>query len=1237
MGYSVNFVVLTATTTGSAQSIALSVGNLPAGLAASLSPATITSGSTSALTISASPTAPAGTYPLTVTATGTAATHTYQISVTVTAASTPTYLVTVQLSGVGQVTSQDGLLNCINTSCSAIYAVGSSISLSEVPGANYSFSNWGEACSGQGVCTFNVINNMLVTATFSPIPGTIESALTTTVVGSGTISSTDGLVNCSSSCVTVYPNTASVILSAVPNPGYAFSAWSGDCIGQGRCLLPLDHNKTVQATFSAVAGSTTMVVSPGTITTVAGNGTQGSGGDGGPASLATLNAPLGTAEDSQGNVYIADFDGDRIRVVNTQSDPITVAGVTIQPGNIATIAGDGNGKFSGDGGPATSAEIYGPTGLHFDSSGNLYFADADNNRVRVINLQASPIMVAGITIQPGTIMTVAGNGVYGYTGDGGPATSAGLTNPQDVLIDGSGNIYIAEFLRVRLVNALTGIISTFAGGGSQNCASELVPVGCPANQGLEPSPTALAMDSLGNLFLSDSGYQEIRMVYKAGTFTGLPSNPVSGYVYVVAGQGSGCGEQSDISGDGCPVNDAGQIVGLGLSVDSAGSLYFANLNDSRIHRVDRSSGLMTALAGNGTAGYLQDGVPATSTEISFNPFWYGNILSMDSVGNLYFSDANTNRVRQINLAGAPLALLSPAVGATGAGVTIMVENIGSFAMNQPMLSISGANQTEFSETDTCGSSIQSGSNCTITVVFTPGAPGTRYAELSVSSGNAGNSPQTIELTGNEVGAAGTLSLSATSIPFGTQSLPASSAVQAITITNTGTADLPAPVFSIGGANASEFSSANTCQAGVKVGASCSVAVTFAPVAQGAAAALLSITDNSASNSPLQVPLSGYAVQTTPTVLWTPSVSSLAYGTPLSSGVLDATASANGSTVPGTFSYAATIAGGSPQPITQTTVLAVGAYILTTTFSPTDTTDYTSATASIPFTINAGGPPVVLSLFPNFGTGLMQTFTMQYSDPDGTSDLSQALVVFNTSVNLGSACAVAYTPGTNKLHLYNDAGTAFLTAIAPNSSASVSNSQCTLSGLGSSISVAGNNLTVNIALAFTGSFVGQKNVYMRALGKTSNSGWVKEGTWTPSMVVSLSPASGVGETQTFTMVYSDPNGTKDLSEVLVLFNSSAQLKSGCAVAYTPGTNKLHLYNNAGTALSAGITPGSAGSVSNSQCTLVGTGSSFSKSGNNLTLNVVLNFTSAFVGSKMVYLDAVGTAQSSGWVLKGNWTP
>ena len=144
--------------------------------------------------------------------------------------------------------------------------------------------------------------------------------------GTGTITSQPSGVDCAiATCSTTYVGGASVALTATPSGGSLFAGWSGACQGNGACVISMTQNQSVQAAFSSSVGGAVMVVSPGLITTVAGNGTAASSGDGGPAGLAALNAPLGTAEDSNGNLYIADFNGNRIRVVNTQTTPITVS------------------------------------------------------------------------------------------------------------------------------------------------------------------------------------------------------------------------------------------------------------------------------------------------------------------------------------------------------------------------------------------------------------------------------------------------------------------------------------------------------------------------------------------------------------------------------------------------------------------------------------------------------------------------------------------------------------------------------------------------------------------------------------------------------------------------------------------------------------------------------------------------------------------------------------------------
>ena len=173
-------------------------------------------------------------------------------------------------------------------------------------------------------------------------------------------------------------------------------------------------------------------VSTGVITTVAGNGTAGYGGDGGLATNAELNFPSRPALDSNGNMYIADYQNNRVRRVDASTNTIT------------TVAGTGIAGFSGDGGPAASAELNGPISVTLDAVGNLYIGDISNERIRVVNMTTNAVSLLGVTLEPGEIGTAAGNGSAGYSGDGGPAVSAQLNFPTGLLVDSQGNLYFAD-------------------------------------------------------------------------------------------------------------------------------------------------------------------------------------------------------------------------------------------------------------------------------------------------------------------------------------------------------------------------------------------------------------------------------------------------------------------------------------------------------------------------------------------------------------------------------------------------------------------------------------------------------------------------------------------------------------------------------------------------------------------------------------------------------------------------
>jgi hypothetical protein len=267
----------------------------------------------------------------------------------------------------------------------------------------------------------------------------------------------------------------------------------------------------------------------GTITTVAGTGTIGYGGDGGPAANALLASPVGVATDAAGNLFIADATNYRIRRVDAGT------------GIITTVVGTGALGFGGDGGSATSALLNFPYGVAIDAGGNLFLSDYHNHRIRRVD--------AGT----GIITTVAGTGVSGYGGDGGPAVNALLNTPTGVAIDAGGNLFLSDYHnhRIRRVDAGTGIITTVAGTGAFGYGGD----GGPATGALLNYPRGVATDASGNLFIADSDNHRVRRV-DAGT----------GTITTVAGTGT-----AGYGGDGGPAANSLLYFPLGVVVDGAGT------------------------------------------------------------------------------------------------------------------------------------------------------------------------------------------------------------------------------------------------------------------------------------------------------------------------------------------------------------------------------------------------------------------------------------------------------------------------------------------------------------------------------------------------------------------------------------------------------------------------------------------------------------------------------------------
>jgi hypothetical protein len=291
----------------------------------------------------------------------------------------------------------------------------------------------------------------------------------------------------------------------------------------------------------------------------------------------------------------------------------------------------------------------------------------------------------------------------------------------------------------------------------------------------------------------------------------------------------------------------------------------------------------------------------------------------------------------------------------------------------------------------------------------------------------------------------------------------------------------------------------------------------------------------------------------------------------------------------------------------------------------------------------GGPPTVVSALPASGSGSSQTFAVTVADAAGPSVIAAVYFLVNTVVAVTNACLVSYNHAGNGLYLLNDAGTSYQGPITPGTSGSVSNSQCTLNAAGASVSTSGSNLILNLPLSFAVAFAGAKSTFALA-GDTANqfSSWATTGSWTvpgsgPPTVLSTLPASGSGTSQTFALTVNDGSGPSNISAAYFIVNTAISAANSCFVAYNRGANALYLMNDAGTSYQGPITPGTSGSVSNSQCALSALIASVSTSGNNLTLNLPLTLTFAFHGAKNTFGLAQDKAgQYSPWTTTGTWS-
>ncbi|MCP4702198.1 MAG: hypothetical protein GY862_35865 [Gammaproteobacteria bacterium] len=531
-----------------------------------------------------------------------------------------THTLRITATGSGTITSLPTGIDC-GTVCDAPYQKNSTIILTATPDTGANFIGWGGDCTGAANdSTIAMDAEKNCTARFEgggnePVP--IILSITLAGSGTGNVVSAAGDIDCGVDCSGTYSENTSATLTAVPGANSEFTGWSGHCGGlENSATVIMSASRACTANFNSLIPPEP-TESSGIISSLAGNSTQGYSGDGGPAMNAQFNKPWAVVTDSAGNLYVADRDNHAVRKVNSNGIISTIAGSHIpgysgdggpandaqlnfpaglamdnadnlyivdtwnhsvrrrdSVGTMAAIAGNGTPGFSGDGGPAASAQFNYPIGIAVDG-GTLYISDTWNHRIRKIDPQ-------------GNISTIAGSGIRGNTGDGGPAIEAELNFPAGLASDGAGNIYIADQNnhRVRKIDT-NGNISTIAGNGSRGTSGDKG----PATAAQLDNPYGLALDSSGDLYISEIYGNVVRKVGAGGIISTIAGNGVAG---------SG--------GDNAAPAEAQLNFPVGIDVDASDRLYIADASNHRVRMVDPfaspatvfSRSLLVQIAGTGS-------------------------------------------------------------------------------------------------------------------------------------------------------------------------------------------------------------------------------------------------------------------------------------------------------------------------------------------------------------------------------------------------------------------------------------------------------------------------------------------------------------------------------------------------------------------------------------------------------------------------------------------------------------
>ncbi len=476
----------------------------------------------------------------------------------------------------------------------------------------------------------------------------------------------------------------------------------------GAVVLLDSSSNVIGTTYLLGTGSGGLaVLIPANEITYAGSGAWDLVNDGQLATSGDLNQPSSVALDGAGNVYIADSAHNRIRKVDVKTQIIS------------TFVGNGNTGFPPDGTPANNAALSSPSGVAIDGAGNLYIADTANNAVREVSAAT------------GLIFTIAGTGTAGYTGDGGPATSATLNQPWGVTVDPVGNVYIADTNNhtIRRVDVATGVITTVAGTGFMTAtgAGDYSGDGGPAINARLNRPFAVAFDAAGNMYIPDSDNNRVRAVNTSGIISTFAGNGTNG-----------------LSGDGGLATAAELWAPSGVLVDTAQNVYIADSQNNAIRKVYPSNGNIFTV--------LHDGVGASLyNQVLIGNSLYGPIgLALDGLGNIYIADYFFMRVRllQANVATLDFTSKPTRQGDVSAPQNQLLENDGNAPLSLSSITPDANSLLTPSTTCAIASPLSVNSTCVFGVEFAPTVAANPLLADIVVTGQTVDSPLNINVVGN---------------------------------------------------------------------------------------------------------------------------------------------------------------------------------------------------------------------------------------------------------------------------------------------------------------------------------------------------------------------------------------------------------------------------------------------------------------------------------------------------------